>query len=1045
MGKYRKYSRHSRSHSGNGIWRRFFKYFCITVCVVCGVVVLACWSISLYLTPGRLASIAEREGDKYLDATIKINGIDYTLFRSFPWMNVRMDSVLILSKSLEDLPADLRRSLPSGADSLLFLKEISLKLNVKDLLKREFSLKDVKIVQPSVNAVIADAETNNFTVVKKFPEVKKIPAIKMGEIKLVPPFDIRFFSLPDSAALKCRIENFDMEKPASGNYNLIAEANVEGHYKTFVFPEETEVALNLSAAIGFPTPRVDIEKLIVRIPDNSISISANLDVEGPDILIRECKVDLWSADVLKLLNIVPPGIAQKLHLPEGIGGTLPLQMGAHLLHGYKVPFEDSVHFSELPLPALSGYLKIEGAGISYAPPYEKPVIVDDMEVSVSGVLQPSDTEESFIWLEKMFLRGEGLAATADGKVNNLLGARQTIEAKANLSSNLVKTLSYLLPLGNVKIGGHVDFSCGLSCEMLHLHPDSVRNIRFKISGVSTGLTVASGNNFPSILLKDVKMNNSINLPSFPIEGYKGTKMNLDFQAAGVAISYPGKGQDLDMEGIDLSLVVADTTNTGGNATGVFDLGLKKIRAHSEGLELKAGGIKAGIQGGLASNPPSLAQSFTYPSDENDLAVSSKVAHTPLLLQGTGVGILSDITNFIDADVLLSVNDGSLKTAAYLYPVEWKDVTLSTDLDRMKMAAGEVNVGRSGFSMTMDADNIGNFMATGNPVLIKADASFDFDDVDINQLAWGYYGAALKSGNDSAYYLPPMKPYSAGDSVCVAIPRNIDATINLKSAKAEYLQYTFSPLRTEIIVKDGDATLRNLSIGSPYCNLNVNWTYSTANLSDIFMNLKVNVDPFSFQPFYATFPSLTQKMPELENLSGELYADIDCRFLMYPTMFLNAPSLNAKVSLKGKDLQFNRTGRIERITHLMLIKGDEPIHIDNIDMGITFHDNLLEIKPFKIKFDDYQLSFGGVNNMQGDMYYHFALEKSPFHLPFGVSLEGKMKHPELRIGGTHMDEKAAEKVTSVFQWNPDVNIMAFLKHGWQLFVETASKYAQENER
>ena len=127
---------------------------------------------------------------------------------------------------------------------------------------------------------------------------------------------------------------------------------------------------------------------------------------------------------------------------------------------------------------------------------------------------------------------------------------------------------------------------------------------------------------------------------------------------------------------------------------------------------------------------------------------------------------------------------------------------------------------------------------------------------------------------------------------------------------------------------------------------------------------------------------------------------------------------------------------------MLIQGDEPIKIHNMNITGAYHDNLLQVNPFKIEFDGYQLEFAGVNNTSGDMYYHIALEKSPFHLPFGVSVFGKLKHPEFRLGGTHIDDYRAETVSWENGSKINANIMAFLRHGWLLFVQEAAKWQRK---
>ena len=157
------------------------------------------------------------------------------------------------------------------------------------------------------------------------------------------------------------------------------------------------------------------------------------------------------------------------------------------------------------------------------------------------------------------------------------------------------------------------------------------------------------------------------------------------------------------------------------------------------------------------------------------------------------------------------------------------------------------------------------------------------------------------------------------------------------------------------------------------------------------------------------------------------------------MFLDANSMKAKFDVEGKDLLFARKGKIEKFTHLMMIKGDSPIKIEGLDINGSFHDNLLMLNPFHIEFDNYQIGIAGVNNLNGDMYYHLALEKSPFHMPFAVNLVGKFSHPDIRFGGTEVKDGREKEISSVLSEKVDVNIMTYLHRGWIMFVEEAAKY------
>ena len=98
-----------------------------------------------------------------------------------------------------------------------------------------------------------------------------------------------------------------------------------------------------------------------------------------------------------------------------------------------------------------------------------------------------------------------------------------------------------------------------------------------------------------------------------------------------------------------------------------------------------------------------------------------------------------------------------------------------------------------------------------------------------------------------------------------------------------------------------------------------------------------------------------------------------------------------------------------------------------------------LDPFKLEFDDDRIGIAGVNNLQGEMYYHVALEKSPFHLPFAVNLVGKYTHPEVRFGGTEIKDGRERIISADLMSTADINIMAWLRRGWQMFIYEAAKY------
>ncbi len=58
--------------------------------------------------------------------------------------------------------------------------------------------------------------------------------------------------------------------------------------------------------------------------------------------------------------------------------------------------------------------------------------------------------------------------------------------------------------------------------------------------------------------------------------------------------------------------------------------------------------------------------------------------------------------------------------------------------------------------------------------------------------------------------------------------------------------------------------------------------------------------------------------------------------------------------------------------------------------------LLELEPFDFRFSNYGLRMQGLNNFNGDLYYHIGVERNPLHIPFGIIIEGGVFRSEAAV-------------------------------------------------
>lgn len=1026
-------------------WKKAVKIVCWSIVAIVVAACLALWGFSIYFSPDRIARLIEKESPEYIDGEIKLAALDYKLFSTWPWLEFEADSLLIISHSLKNLPKDQVKNLPPGADSLAFVKKLHGKINIKALVENGIDIKDIFIVQPEVNIIIANDSVNNFSIVSpdKIKKLKKPEKINVGELKIDGPLLFSLSYMPEQTDMKADINNFYLAKEGNSVFDIGFDGTISGRYGELTTPKPVPITFSAKTAVHYPDIAINLSDLSLSLGDISLDLKADLSASPSAVDIKQASAEISLPDLFAFIEELPSQISRKIPLPEGLSGNLPVRLTVELLQPFKFNPDNLSSLTPENLPAVNARVFIDDAGLRFAPGSEKPIEADDIYLEAEANFIPGNPAQTWIKIPHIKMAGEGLALDGSLLADNLTGNVQDVKTNLNFSSSLMATLSYLFPGSGYKLSGELDGNIDLEASLLEFGKKGVKDVALKGTFLSKFLGL-KGKNVPDVALSDISVNYDARLPQINSSEYQGSKIDFSLKAKKVKSS-SGKKQDVEIANLTLNLNVSDTAKGGAKPDGIIRIGLADMKMVNNGTVAKAQGLKLNARGRLLSSPAPSAPQFSLSSDADSDIIEDKISHTPLYLEYEGGGMIQSLMSLLSLKADLSLQGAYFSIPSYLYPFEIKDASLSTDLNSFSFEAGHVGIGRTGFSIAGNINGIEDFMTAYYPVLLTADADIEFSNVDINQLSWGYYGALMNTGNDSVFYIPPVKPYTPGDSTCVLIPRNIQADIRLRSNRAEYMQYQFSPLSTDIIIKDGVATLKRLTVGAPYATVAVDWTYSTRQFDNIFMNLKANVERFDFESFYSVFPQVVSKAKELENLSGNIAADIDCNFLMYPSMFMTAPSLKAKFDIRGSNFRFVRTGKIERLTHLMLIHGDQPIDIRNFEITGGFHDNLLQINPFRLNFDGYQIGLGGINNMNGDIYYHIALEKSPFHLPFGVNVEGNMKRPEVTVGGTSFDSAKDSRIIENLEWDPQINIMAYLKNGWLQFIEIAAKYAGQNQK
>ncbi|MDE6443161.1 MAG: AsmA-like C-terminal region-containing protein [Muribaculaceae bacterium] len=1000
-------------------------------------VIVAAAGATFYLTPSRLASIVNREASQYLKADVKVADVNWTLWSSFPWLNVEIDSLSVRSRSLDSIGKPLKALLPPGADRLASSGRIKGGINILKAMKGDVNLRGLGIEHPSVNLVSVNDSVANYLI---FPQMKKdmsMPEISLDTIRIGQPMTVKYLSLENDADITAIIDRFSVSGTADKNSKWHASASAAVSARAGEFSSGTPLPLAIEGDVLLSNNKeIRITDLRAEVADIKATLSATIAMAGnPAVYPLSISVD--APDVMQVIPFIPANL-----LPQEMAdlkGMMPLNMKAELLAPYK--FSDKQQ-----IPAVAASVNSDGGTLSYPITKNQILALSGLGFEADAIIDPSDPMGSHVNLSDLRMETDGTSLHISGRASEALTANPDIRLDLQCAADLDKAFKKILPSSGFDVKGDLTGKSSLSCRLSDLSKKELKNLKLDGDFQIAALSLSDAASRLSAKLADFSLKIGADVPQLSPASVSDGKVTL--------LTYAGKSE-IRIPSSNLNASLSNTTLKGdfgakGSmsspvAGGDINLSAGNINISQASNGFSTTGLDVDLNGKLRQIPFSPSNYYpTNPTSRGDSAVAADVKHTPLYLIPSVPPMLQSVLSLLDLKATVSAKEGNISTKAYPAENKFSDLRLTTNLDTLFLSSVRVQTrGLAGF-ISAKVDGLRSFLSSSSAVPLNVKLDADLDDVDINRLAGNYFrGVELLTGKPAVLIPPAPGPYTAADSLCVALPRNLSVDATLSARSAEYMQYSFSPLSTQILMNRGTATLKGLSVGTPFCSNKIDWTYSTSDLDSISMAINADVNNFNFTRFLKAFPEVAASSSQLNNLSANADLNVAGNFLMDPDMFVDAPSMEGDVNLNIRDFSFVRDKKALKYTHLMMIRGDGPITIDSLDIHAAFHDNLLQLDPFTIDGGGYKLLIGGVNNLRGQMYYHIGLLHNPLHLPFGVNIVGYYRKPELRFGGRWIKDGRERKIAADLGSDVHVNIMRNLSHGWLLFVGNAAKYDFKN--
>lgn len=995
----------------------------VALCIV--ILCTATW----LLTPERLTALINREASEYFQADFKVQNARFTFWSTFPRLCLQTDSVTVTSRTLKQLPQNVRKELPADCDFLASARSMKGGINIMRFLEGSYVLHDVTVSGLRVNLVAVNDSVNNFDIMPaKAQLTEDVPYFTADSVTLSDNGVFRYYSAGTVTKAHALIRRLEMTRKHrhKDTYTVGVAGDISVRVRDLQLLRRFPFSLNGETILGFRPFRCQLRNYAVSLGNTRGILDMSL-TAGGDMRINNLAYKVDSFSLTSLMRYLP---GLKISELERINSKFDLKLSARLLSPFR--------FTSESLPSVGIDADVMPGQISYTMDSGRHYRLAHSGMRADLLFDGRRPDRSRLYIHPFTLQGEGVSLTADGNVTDIMN-RPLVNMKLRGNADARRALPPFLKGNRIEVKGTADF----------LATASFRLAEFSSKSFSQGL-------------RDMRIDCRVNVAKaevrMPAEDLLAKVRGITMNFAGMS-DYIGSGPQRIQTGsrVRIDSIAVEHGGARYGARGLrltcsapllpmpditaLKAGLTAARVNITAPGMRFSGrdiaLKATTSPEVRKNKTPAIKRKLYKSP-SDSAILAHTGHTAPYITATAPVPLLKIMQRLRFNVLLSAADGRIETRHFPVSNRVRNLSASLTFDSVALRRLDLRSQQTAMRLKGSVGNLREFLSSPTPAPLRVRLEAALDTVNINQLARAYEsGRVLTEGTDAVMRLG--KPQiSSQDTIAMLVPRNLDLSMRLSAKETKYMNLRLYNLGTEVTARDGDLKVSGLDIYSDFGHGALDLGYYTGDMSKMRMDADVAVTDINVVNFFKNFHTLLLMMPQMKNLEGMLSAKLRGGFRLYPDMYIEVPSLTADASVNGWGLTVHQNAFIRRITKMMQIHTAEDLHIADMDVRASVHDNLLELYPFNFRFTGYKLVMEGLNNFDGRLYYHIGVLESPLHFPFGINIEGMFHDPQLRFGGAAFKVKKAREITSDVMERNEMNLVREGKYYIGELIEKAAE-------
>ncbi|MCM1348242.1 MAG: AsmA-like C-terminal region-containing protein [Firmicutes bacterium] len=453
-------------------WARVIKW---TLVLILAVVLLVTAGISLVvwtLTPERLTPLVNKYASEYLLADVNAGRVELTFWSTFPRFSVQVDSLQLTSRSLANLPDSVRSTLPSDADSLLFVKGFAGGINLTSLMVGNIELYDVDFNDIRANLVQVDSLTANYLIMPPSePDTTakplELPDIALNRFSIVNGMKVRFRSPADSMDCSVNLARMELADSTSSEPLYALDFNGDALASLPVVKiASTPFAVNGKVQWQSKKPmEIGLRDFTVRVGEVAAKFSTELDMTR-NMVVKSLTASIPQVELMKAVALIPEEHRAML---KPLATDLKMEMGVKLLKPCNLTAGE--------LPLVDASFRAEASKVEF-----DRLNLSKLQADVEACVDCNNFNASTINVKKLSAAGKAIDFTLDALVTTPI-TDPLIDAGFNGTLTIQNLPSQLLDALPCTIRGTLHGVAKVYTRMSYLTPQQFH--RSKIDGQLT--------------------------------------------------------------------------------------------------------------------------------------------------------------------------------------------------------------------------------------------------------------------------------------------------------------------------------------------------------------------------------------------------------------------------------------------------------------------------------------------------------------------------------------------------------------------------------